>query len=249
MQKLKNNTCIHKLIVMNYESELNLYNLLPNTWKNILNKDTINKTNILLKNEIVNSKDSYIFPFTQTDIFKIFHLTELSNIKVVILGQDPYYANKFQANGIAFSVNNGVTIPPSLRNIYKELNSNYPSNNCNDKDNDGLSKWVEQGVFLLNTSLTVKQKLPNSHVSIWNEFTNHIIDAISDNCEFVIFVAWGAFAFEKLKNIDLKKHILLSSSHPSPLSCYKTKSPFIGSKIFFKINEILKNKNLHEIIW
>ena len=104
-------------------------------------------------------------------------------------------------------------------------------------------------MFLLNTSLTVKQKHPNSHANIWNKFTDHIIDIISKNCKNVIFVAWGSYALEKFKNIDKSKHNLLFSSHPSPLSCYKTQFPFIGSKIFLKINEILKNKNLKEINW
>lgn len=234
---------------MNYEN-INLNNLLPDHWKNLIDNQILNKSNNLLQKEILECKNNFyeIYPFNPNDIFKTFNLTPIENIKVVIIGQDPYHANKFQANGIAFSVNNKVIIPPSLRNIYKELSSNYPYNSTLKKDGN-LSNWVEQGVFMLNASLTVKQKHPNSHVHVWEEFTTHIIDIISRNCDNVIFVAWGSYAFDKLKNINKEKHILLTSSHPSPLSCYKTEFPFIGSNVFLKINDILKNKNLKEINW
>ena len=228
---------------MNYPEDITFTNLIPKEWLSFIDENTLYNTNELLKQEILKCKKSIyeIYPYHLNDIFKVFNLTKLQDIKVVIIGQDPYHSNKFQANGIAFSVNKGVSIPPSLRNILKELNYN-----CVNSD---LSKWVEQGVFLLNTSLTVKQKHPNSHANIWNKFTDHIIDIISKNCKNVIFVAWGSYALEKFKNIDKSKHNLLFSSHPSPLSCYKTQFPFIGSKIFLKINEILKNKNLKEINW
>lgn len=234
---------------MNYEN-INLNDLLPDNWKNLIDQQILNNSNDFLQKEIIDCKNKHyeIYPFNSTDIFKIFNLTPIENIKVVIIGQDPYYANKFQANGIAFSVNNKVVIPPSLRNIYKELSSNYPINSGLKRDGD-LSKWVEQGIFMLNASLTVKQKYPNSHVHIWEYFTTHIIDIISKNCDKVIFVAWGSYALNKLKNIDKTKHTLLVSSHPSPLSCYKTNCPFIGSNIFLKINNILKNNNLKEINW
>lgn len=234
---------------MNYESK-NLTELLPKSWISLIDENILQNTNNLLNNEISKCKNTFheIYPYQQYDIFKIFHINSLNDIKVVILGQDPYYANKFQANGIAFSVNNNVILPPSLRNIYKELNYNYSQFN-NISYSGNLLNWVQQGVFMLNASLTVKQKHPNSHNYIWEEFTTHIIDIISKKRENIIFVAWGNCALNRFKNIDLNKHILLTSSHPSPLSCYKTENPFIGSNIFLKINEILKNKNSIEIIW
>jgi len=230
---------------MNYSTNITLNQLLCDSWKSYIDKDILQNTNNLLSLEINKCKETFfeIYPFKQSDIFKIFNLTYLDNIKVVIIGQDPYHSNKFQANGIAFSVNNGVTIPPSLKNIYKEVNSKEKN------INGDLSNWVKQGVFMLNASLTVKQKHPNSHCLIWDQFTSHIIDLISTHTNNVIFVGWGAYAINKLKNIDTTKHILLTSSHPSPLSCYKTDKPFFGSNIFININEILKKNNKTPILW
>jgi uracil-DNA glycosylase len=237
---------------MNYDNNINLLNLFPKKWQTIdsTNKSItlLEKINIILKKEIILCKEnSYeIYPFNQTDIFKIFDLCDLKNIKVVILGQDPYYAHKSQANGIAFSVNDNVKIPPSLKNIFKELkNQNY--------SNGDLSSWVKQGVFLLNTSLTVKQKHPNSHSKMWQDFIQYIIELISTYSTNVIFVAWGSHAYNKLQYINTSKHTLLTSTHPSPLSCYKSNAlntiPFIGSNVFQKINNILIQNNKDPIIW
>jgi uracil-DNA glycosylase len=168
----------------------------------------------------------------------------LETIKVVILGQDPYYADKNQANGIAFSVNGGVRIPPSLRNIFKEA---YKDRNYFPKSGD-LSHWVDQGVFMFNTSLTVRHKFPNSHMCVWKKFTECIINIINLHCENVIFVSWGENAKKHYDNIS-SKHMVLFSSHPSPLSCYKTNSPFIGSDVFNKINQILLNYDKFPIVW
>lgn len=229
---------------MNY-SNIN-FNL-PNDWLEYIDSKILNEVFKNLANEIKNNCNSEFYPYNKNDIFKIFHLCKLSNIKVVILGQDPYYSSKSQANGIAFSVNQGVKIPPSLKNIYKEAK-------INSTDGD-LSKWVQQGVFLLNSSLTVKQNYPNSHNYIWKDFITHILQIINDNCKDVIFVAWGNFALErykKIQNINFNKHIFLSCSHPSPLSCYKKSKesiPFIGSMIFDKINDILKQKSINTIKW
>jgi len=234
---------------MNYNQNINLNELLSPAWVSLIDTDILNKTNILLNKEIDNcKKTSYeIYPYNIHDIFNVFNLLLLDNIKVVIIGQDPYHSNKLQANGIAFSVNKGVTIPPSLRNIYKEMSSNF---NCEKKLLNGdLTELVKQGVFLLNASLTVKQKHPNSHASVWQIFTNHIIDIISKNKSNIIFIAWGSYASDKLKNIDQNKHTLITTSHPSPLSCYKTEFPFIGSNIFTKINDILINNNKKPIKW
>jgi uracil-DNA glycosylase len=226
---------------MNYPSDIQLNNLLPPSWIKYIDQDKLNSINTNLQLEIKNNNDSEFYPYNINDIFRLFHLCDLKNIKVVILGQDPYFSNKFQANGIAFSVNENIKIPPSLRNIYKEANKNT--------NNGDLSEWVSQGVFLLNATLTVKQKNPNSHEKIWKNFITHIIEIINKECNDIIFVAWGLSAINRYKYIDLSKHHILSCSHPSPLSCYKTNAPFIGSNIFYKINEILKIQNKDPIIW
>jgi len=230
---------------MNYSDNINLIDLLPKSWLNYIDYTILTKVNIHLQTKIkeIHSSNSsaLIFPYNTIDIFKIFHLCDLKQIKVVILGQDPYYSNKYQANGIAFSVNNNVKIPPSLKNIFKELGKEYNSGD--------LTHWVKQGVFLLNASLTVTEKQPNSHSIIWKEFIHHIIEIINTECDNIIFVSWGAFALNNYNTIDLNKHKLLSSSHPSPLSCYKTDKPFIGSNIFKNINELLQLYNKQIILW
>lgn len=197
-----------------------------------------------MKNEISKYPNSEVYPYFVEHIFRIFHLCPLENIKIVILGQDPYYADKQQANGIAFSVNSDVRIPPSLRNIFKEA---YKERNYLPKCGD-LTHWVEQGVFMLNTSLTVRHKFPNSHMCVWKNFTEHIINIIDLHCDNIIFVSWGASSKTHYNNIS-SKHVILSSSHPSPLSCYKTNSPFIGSDVFNKINKILVEQKKNPISW
>lgn len=226
---------------MNYSKDIDLKKLLPNDWLKYINITLLDKLTNSLHQEQLKNTTLEFYPYNQYDIFKIFHLCKLEDIKIVILGQDPYYSNKYQANGIAFSVNPNVTIPPSLQNIFKEANI---------KPNNGdLSNWVKQGVFLLNASLTVTHKIPNSHQYIWKEFIQHIIDIINDNCTNITFIAWGLSAKKKYETINLNKHKLLSSSHPSPLSFYKTNNPFRGSDVFNKINEILKTQNKEEIKW
>lgn len=215
---------------MNYSKDIDLITLLPDNWSKHIDKNLLENVTTLLKQEQLKYPTSEFYPFKQQDIFKIFHLCSLEDIKVVILGQDPYHSSKFQANGIAFSVNKNVSIPPSLRNIFKEVGIK-PSHG-------DLTNWVKQGVFLLNASLTVKENTPNSHVYIWNKFITHIIDIINQKCNNIIFVSWGKFALNKYVNLNLNKHSLLTSSHPSPLSCYKTHQPFIGSNVFNKINTI-----------
>jgi len=226
---------------MNYSENINLEELLPNSWLKYIDKTILNNVNNALQLAIKQNTKTCFFPYDIHDIFKIFHLCDLKDIQVVILGQDPYYADKCQANGIAFSVNKDVKIPPSLRNIYKEAKKESTSGD--------LSDWVKQGVFLLNATLTVKEKYPNSHVFIWKEFINHIIEIINKECDNIIFVSWGASAANKYINIDLNKHKILTSSHPSPLSCYKTDKPFIGSNVFKNINELLQLYNKKTILW
>ena len=179
-------------------------------------------------------------------IFNCFKMTDYDDIRVVILGQDPYHG-KGQATGLAFGVNAQHKTPPSLKNIQKEL-----LNDINvELDDSSLEKWADQGVLLINTSLSVLQSTPGSHIKYWQEFTQYIIDSIN-KLDSVIFLAWGAHAYNRLKNIDRGKHYVITSSHPSPLSCNKKFgefSMFNGSKPFSKINSILRENNISEIKW
>lgn len=215
---------------VNFKRELN-----P-SYLNYLSEEIILETEKLLNIEIDRTKNSgdHIFP-KPNDIFRIFKECDLDNIRVVILGQDVYHSSPTQANGIAFSVNQGVKIPPSLKNIHKELLSCYP----NTEIRGDLSDWVNNGVFLLNCSLTVLQGKPGSHMNIWKNFTDDVIRVINERRNGVVFCLWGKFGESKENLIDQTKHVVLKCSHPSPLSAYKTNSPFIGSKIFTKINEHL----------
>jgi uracil-DNA glycosylase len=209
---------------------MDFYKELPEAWLNILDHNIISRTQEKL-NKALASDTPPIFP-KQSDIFKIFRLLDPDRIRVLILGQDAYYANENQANGIAFDVNKGVKIPPSLRNIHKEVRRNYPDASLD------LTSWVTQGVFMLNAFLTVVQNKPCSHQMIWEEFTDHVIQVVSRQSSRIVFVLWGKFAEKKASLID-KKNVLLITSHPSPLSCYKTNAPFDGSDIFLKINNEL----------
>lgn len=175
-------------------------------------------------------------------IFRAFELTPFENIKVVIIGQDPYH-NDFQANGLCFSVSENVKAPPSLKNIFTELNNDLGIERTKTELND----WAEQGVLLLNATLSVRAHLPNSHKDLgWEKFTDFVIKEISENRENIVFVLWGAFAQKKEELIDSSKHFILKSAHPSPFSVYRG---FYGSKPFSKINEYLESKALKPISW
>lgn len=184
-----------------------------------------------------------IFPIKE-NIFNAFKYTEFENLKVVILGQDPYH-NFDQAHGLAFSVQKGVDVPPSLKNMYKELarsvdGFSQPNHGC-------LTSWAEQGVFLLNTTLTVEAHKANSHKDIgWDIFTDTVIKKISDNKENVVFMLWGSHARKKKDLIDNSKHLILESTHPSPLSAHRG---FLGCDHFVKCNEFLIKKGLKSINW
>lgn len=215
-----------------------------NSWNEILNKhnysDILEKINLLKET----NTNVQIFP-KEEDIFKCFQYFNIKETKVVILGQDPYH-KKNQANGLCFGSN--YKQPPSLKNIAAELSGNL---NINLQDYT-LTSWAEQGVLLLNTALTVEEKKPGSHIKLWNKFTSSIIDELNNLDESIIFVAWGAYAHEKLKNINIEKHYLIISSHPSPLSVfrqYKTYPAFYNSNPFSKINDILKNIGKEIINW
>ena len=177
------------------------------------------------------------------NIFKCFHYFNTGDTKVVILGQDPYHG-KDHAIGLCFGVSKKTKIPPSLRNIQNELVTNVGI----DLTCKTLEYWAKQGVLLLNAALTVRMKSPASHMKIWLPFTKYIIDHLNQaswRYENMVFVAWGAFAYDKLKNINQKRHHLIVSSHPSPLSArrkYKEFPAFLGSKPFSKINALLTEK-------
>ena len=177
-------------------------------------------------------------------IFSALNNCKFEKVKLVILGQDPYH-NPNQANGLAFSVPENITHPPSLVNIFKEiqqdLNTVYPSNG-------DLMTWVKQGVLLLNSTLTVKKNSPGSHQNKgWEDFTDEIINIISLRKKNIVFLLWGNYAKKKSKLIDQNKHLILSSGHPSPLSA--NRGYWFGNKHFSKANQYLKENNIVEIKW
>ena len=183
-----------------------------------------------------------IFP-PADDIFNAFHLTPLHEVKVVILGQDPYH-NDGQAHGLCFSVKPDVDIPPSLVNIYKELNRSL---GCYIPNNGYLEKWARQGVLLLNASLTVIKDRANSHSAIgWEIFTDDVIRCLNERTEPVIFLLWGSFAAKKAAFIDKKRHYVLTAPHPSPLSAHRG---FLGCNHFKTANEILVKNGKEPIDW
>lgn len=176
-------------------------------------------------------------------IFNAFDSCTFENLKVVILGQDPYHGPG-QAHGLCFSVNDGIPFPPSLRNIFKELNGDIGKEI---PTSGNLTEWAKQGVLLLNATLTVRAGQAGSHQKRgWEEFTNAVISTISDNKENIVFILWGNYAISKRKLINESKHFLLTSVHPSPLSASRG---FFGTKPFSKTNEYLQSKNLEPIIW
>jgi uracil-DNA glycosylase len=175
-------------------------------------------------------------------IFNAFNLTPVKKVKVVILGQDPYHGPG-EAMGLCFSVPKGTRIPPSLLNIYKELEEDV---GCKIPDHGDLTEWANQGVFLLNAMLTVEHKRPGSHKDIgWQTFTDHVIHKLSSETEGLIFLLWGRFAQSKAPLIDQLKHYVLTAAHPSPLA----RNAFFGSKHFSKTNQLLQTMDKAPINW
>lgn len=198
-----------------------------------------------LMTEVGNQRTAGITVFPPTiDVFNAFTSVDLPDVKVVILGQDPYHGPN-QAHGLAFSVLPMVKIPPSLVNIYKELSTDIP---CFIPPSHGyLASWAEQGVLLLNTVLTVQQGHAHSHAKLgWETFTDVVIKEINDQNDHCVFILWGAHAQKKGRNIDINKHCVLAGPHPSPLSSYRG---FFGSKPFSKANDWLKERNVGMIDW
>jgi len=202
---------------------------------------------IRIKNELnnvfnaLNKLDSINILPEKKDMFNAFIYTEFPP-KVVILGQDPYF-NKGEANGLSFSVNDGIKIPPSLNNIYKELVNDIPYFKIPSSGN--LTKWAKEGVLLLNSSLSVTLGKPNSHVDIWKKFTEHLITIICEKANNMVFILWGRNSKEK-KSFISSSNCILESPHPSPLSA---STGFFGCKHFSKCNQYLKSHGREEINW
>ena len=211
-----------------------------NSWDDIL-KEEMQKSYFKHIKEFIKEErlSKTVYP-PASDLFNAFKLTDFKGIKVVILGQDPYHGEK-EAMGLSFSVRRGVRTPPSLRNIFKEL---YDDLGINRTDTD-LSDWAKQGVFLLNTVLTVEKDKANSHKDIgWEIFTDYVIGQINDKLKNVVFILWGRQAREKKRIITNPSHYIIESAHPSPLSAY---NGFFGSAPFSKTNKYLKEHNKTEI--
>jgi uracil-DNA glycosylase len=216
---------------------------IDNSWNNVINSE-INKPYFReIEAALTKSIDEgkKVFP-PESLIFNAFNLTALDELKVVIIGQDPYH-NPGQAMGLSFSVPQGVRVPPSLKNIYKEINEDL---GCPIPDHGDLSSWASQGVLLLNAILTVEEKSPASHSKIgWQTFTDAIITFISDVKEGVIFMLWGKYAQGKASLVNDKKHYILNAAHPSPLA----RGAFFGCKHFSKCNNLLDKQGKQSINW
>ena len=217
---------------------------LPPSW-NALLKDEIEKDYYqkLVQNVAQEYVDEHVYPPVE-QVFRALELTSPSEVKVVIISQDPYH-EEGQANGLAFSVSEGIILPPSLVNIYKELNReyNYPI----PRHNGVLDPWAKQGVLLLNASLTVREGQANSHAKLgWMTFTDQLISALDKLDQPIVYLLWGNFARSKKKFITNKKHLVIESAHPSPLSAY---NGFFKSHPFSKTNQFLIKNNLKPIEW
>lgn len=198
-----------------------------------------------LLNEVENEYESGVCYPPKDLIFSAFNSCDFSNLKVVIIGQDPYHGEG-EAHGLCFSVNHSVKIPPSLRNIYREMNDDL--DNLFMPNSGNLEHWAKQGVLLLNASLTVRKDSPNSHKHLkWDIFTDAVIQKISEQKKNVVFLLWGSFAQKKGKKIDRSKHLVLESGHPSPMSANQGK--WFGNKHFSKTNLYLKEHQIPEINW
>lgn len=191
-------------------------------------------------------KKGVIFP-PPADVFRAFDLCPFDEVKVVILGQDPYHGAG-QANGLCFAVHKGVVVPPSLKNVYKELVADLGPEAAPEPGACGdLSRWAKQGVLLLNATLTVRANTPGSHQGKgWEEFTDAAVSALSREREGLVFMLWGNYAKKKGAVIDRSKHLVLEAAHPSPFSAH---DGFFGCKHFSKANAYLKARGLNEIDW
>ncbi|WP_445711893.1 uracil-DNA glycosylase [Flavobacterium sp.] len=218
---------------------------LEKSWKKILKKeiedDYFKALLDTLEEEYLNQ---ICFPPKEL-IFNAFNQCSFEDTKVIILGQDPYHGEG-EANGLAFSVNDGIKIPPSLRNIYREVNADFDT--IFEPNSGNLERWSKQGVLLLNATLSVRKDSPNSHKHLkWQQFTDAVIQLLSNKKEHLVFLLWGAFAQKKVKFIDENKHFILISGHPSPMSANQGK--WFGNKHFSQVNTYLEQIRKEQIEW
>ena len=223
-----------------------MFTLPNNSWKPFFEEEVSKEYFKKLYKEIERQKEVFegekeILPGDKL-IFNAFNECDLDDVKVVIIGQDPYHT-KGVPMGLCFSVNKGVKVPPSLKNIYKELKQEYPEFEI--PNHGDLSSWAEQGVLMLNTALTVRQGVAGSHSTLWEPFSNNCIKFLSENKENLVFILWGNHAKSKKSFIDQKKHNVLEWTHPSPLA----RVSFVGNGHFQKTNVILEKNGLEKIEW
>lgn len=216
---------------------------IESSWKKALasefDKDYFKTLSEFVRNEYITGT---IYPKPQ-DVFRAFDLCPVSEVKVIIIGQDPYHGPK-QANGLSFAVHEEVPLPPSLKNIFKEIEQDL---DIKTKSNGDLTRWAKQGVLLLNATLTVRAGMPGSHQQKgWEQFTDAAIKYVSEQKEHVVFLLWGNYAKQKGLHIDRNKHLVLESAHPSPFSAY---NGFFGCKHFSKANKYLKECGLSVVDW
>lgn len=216
---------------------------IESSWKEKLRDSFQSESFIRLKKFLKSEKATQIIYPAGNKIFSAFNLCPFDGVKIVIIGQDPYHGPK-QANGLCFSVSDGIKPPPSLQNIFKELKDDL---DLEIPLSGNLEHWAEQGVLMLNATLTVRAKQAGSHQKKgWEEFTDNVIRTLSEEKENLIFLLWGRFAQNKAQIIDNEKHYILTAAHPSPFSAH---SGFFGCKHFSKTNEILKKLNQKPIKW
>ena len=220
------------------------FNTLPACWKeqlkDFLSSDSAASLVDFLKQE--QSDNATLYP-DPSYVFRAFDLTRFNDVKVVILGQDPYH-QQGQAEGLCFSVSDETPKPPSLKNIFKELTADL---DVEEPKNHSLVSWAKSGVLLLNSTLTVRHGQPGSHSDKgWEIFTDLVINKLSINKELLVFVLWGSYARKKKYLIDIKRHLVIESAHPSPLSAYRG---FFGSRPFSQINQYLEKNSVTPISW
>ena len=213
------------------------------SWYRVLSAEFNKSYFISLKNSLLEEKNKFTIYPPGSRIFAAFDSTPFDKVKVVIIGQDPYHGPG-QANGLSFSVARGVKLPPSLKNIYKELNSDL---NIPVADHGDLQQWADQGVLMLNAFLTVRHRTPASHRKLgWEDFTDEVIRQLSKNRDGIVFLLWGNFAKSKKELIDLEKHFVLEAPHPSP---YSANNGFFGCRHFSRTNELLEQQSKTPINW
>lgn len=215
------------------------------SWLHVLENEFEKPYMKVLKSFLLEEKQKGFTVYPKNgDIFNAFNHTPFDKVKVVILGQDPYHGQG-QAHGLSFSVQKGIAVPPSLKNIYKELSEEF--SDFKTPNHGDLTSWADQGVLLLNATLTVRAHEAGSHQNKgWEIFTDHVISVLSAQRSGLVFLLWGRYAQQKESLIDTKKHFVLKAAHPSPFSAY---NGFFGSNHFSKANEILKKEGLTPINW